>query len=422
MQNKPGAIALMGSGELAESMAKVHRQLMSRIAAPINAVFVDTPAGFEVNADEISAKAVEYFQRFSIALTIASFKSAARATSDEVDSAVRKIQRANYIFAGPGSPTYAVHNWKNSPVWETLTRRLDAGASLALASAAAIAISHYALPVYEIFKAGEDPRWNDGLNLLARYSLDLVVIPHWNNTEGGTYDTRFCYMGAERFKALERTLPDSTVVLGIDEYTACIIDLAQMECRVIGAGQVTLRSQEREEFFPSGVAFKLEQLRSGVLPAPSGVPPQSPSTATRPAQYAGAQTLQTEIERARSAFAVDPAAWNLTDAARALYELAKGIDDASAAGVKAQMLDQARGVLRELGLVLSDRAASGDADLGNAKPFVDLLVEIRTKLRAARQFTLADQVRDELIQLGIQLEDSPAGTRWKKLPEHKSGG
>lgn len=413
----------MGSGELAESMAKVHRQLMARIAAPIHAVFVDTPAGFEVNADEISAKAVEYFnQRFSIALTIASFKSAARAASDDVDSAVRRIQRANYIFAGPGSPTYAVRNWKSSSVWETLTRRLDEGASLVLASAAAIAISRYALPVYEIFKAGEEPHWNDGLNLLARYGLDLVVIPHWNNNEGGTYDTRFCYMGEERFKALEKTLPVSTVVLGIDEYTACIIDLAQMECNVVGAGQVTIRSQEREEFFPSGVAFKPERLRSGALPTPPGVQPQLPSTATRPAQYAGAQTLQVEIERARRALAVDPLAWNLTDAARALYQLAKGVDDASAAGVKAQRLEQARGVLRELGLALSDRVMGSDSGLANAKPFVDLLVEIRLKLRADKQFALADQVRDELARLGIQLEDSPTGTQWKKFPEQKTSG
>lgn len=422
MQKKPGALALMGSGELAESMAKVHRQLMARITVLIHAVFVDTPAGFEVNADEISAKAVEYFRRFSVALTIASFKSAARATSDDVDSAVRKIRRANYIFAGPGSPTYAVRNWENSPVWEMITRRLDEGVSLVLASAAAIAISRYALPVYEIFKAGEDPRWNDGLNLLARYDLDLAVIPHWNNTEGGEYDTRFCYMGVERFKALEKTLPDSTVVLGIDEYTACILDLAQMECRVVGAGQVTIRSQGREESFPSGAAFKLERLRLGSLPTPAGVQLQAPSPTRRPAQYAGAQTLQMETERARRAFAVDPPAWNLTDAARALFELAKGIDDASEAGVQEQMLDQARGVLRELGLVLSGRAGSGDSDLGNAKPYVDLLVEIRTKLRTAKQFALADQVRDELIKMGIQLEDSPTGTQWKKLPGQKSSG
>jgi cysteinyl-tRNA synthetase len=48
-----------------------------------------------------------------------------------------------------------------------------------------------------------------------------------------------------------------------------------------------------------------------------------------------------------------------------------------------------------------------------AAPFIDLLVQIRTELRAAKQFQLADRVRDGLKELHVVLEDSAEGTSWK---------
>ena len=197
---KLGTVTLMGSGELADSMARVHRSLLAKVASPVQAVFLDTPAGFELNADEISAKAVEYFkQRFDADLSVASFKSQKHATAVEIEAALRKMYRAGYIFAGPGSPSYAVHNWQGSPLWDMLVTRLMDGAQLVFASAAAVAIGGWSLPVYEIYKAGDDPHWLAGLNLLAPAGLALAVVPHWNNAEGETYDTRYCYMGESRF-------------------------------------------------------------------------------------------------------------------------------------------------------------------------------------------------------------------------------
>lgn len=121
MANPPGTVTLIGSGELGETMAKTHRQILAQIAAPVNAVFLDTPAGFQVNADEISAKAIEYFkQHFNIPLVVASFKSKHRATAHQVAETLNTLRRANFIFAGPGSPSYAVNNWRGSVVWDAL--------------------------------------------------------------------------------------------------------------------------------------------------------------------------------------------------------------------------------------------------------------------------------------------------------------
>lgn len=120
----PGTITLMGSGELAESMAKVHRAILARVEPDTRAVFVDTPAGFELNIDEISARAVEYFQkRFNIAISVASFRSKSRATALDVEGALNLLRHANFIFAGPGSPSYAIKNWRGSAVWDTIVAR-----------------------------------------------------------------------------------------------------------------------------------------------------------------------------------------------------------------------------------------------------------------------------------------------------------
>ena len=48
-----------------------------------------------------------------------------------------------------------------------------------------------------------------------------------------------------------------------------------------------------------------------------------------------------------------------------------------------------------------------------AAPFIELLIELRAELRKAKQFALADMLRQRLSELDITLEDGPQGTRWK---------
>jgi cysteinyl-tRNA synthetase len=65
-----------------------------------------------------------------------------------------------------------------------------------------------------------------------------------------------------------------------------------------------------------------------------------------------------------------------------------------------------------LGLQLAEPAAELAAEVA-ARPFIDLLVSVRSDLRQARQWALADKVRDSLKALGVTLEDTPEGPRWK---------
>ncbi len=385
-------------------MSRVHRAVLGRVAPPVRAVFVDTPAGFEPNVEDIGRKAVAYLrERVGISCSVCSYRRPSDSTRATLRHGLRQLARANYIFAGPGSPTYAVRLWRDSPVFDVMARRLAEGASLVFASAAAIAVGAFALPVYEIYKAGADPHWVEGLDLLGAFGLRLAVVPHWNNAEGAGYDTRYCFMGQERFRALREALAPDVTVLGIDEYTACTIDLARGECAVLGAGAVTVSSGSGESSFAAGETFALDLLRSAPLRRRARA-----REAEQPRHVAVERAVRSAVDRARDLAAgarpVDP-----LDAAEVVGELAAALADARAVHVEAAEADAAlRDVLRRW---LETIDASGTSDV---RPYVDLLVDVRARLRERGIYDLADVIRDGLAVLGVALEDAAAETVWRR--------
>ena len=242
----PRILAIMGSGETAPTMAKVHRALFERLdaagvtgssapgsrpagpvpAGPVPAVILDTPYGFQENADELSSRTVEFF-----ATSVGRPVAVASYRSRDVDAvtlatALARIREARYVMAGPGSPSYALRQWAGGPIPDALAAKLAGGGPggiLTMASAAALTVGTVTMPVYEVYKVGEEPRWLEGLDLLGPATgLRAAVVPHYDNAEGGTHDTRFCYMGERRLRILEAALPAGAFVLGVDSHTALI--------------------------------------------------------------------------------------------------------------------------------------------------------------------------------------------------------
>ena len=133
-----------------------------------------------------------------------------------------------------------------------------------------------------------------------------------------------------------------------------------------------------------------------------------------------AEAVREAAENARAAFiaAMDDD-FNTSSALAALFELVRAVNTARDAGVSGPFYEAAQRTLRELagilGLTLEgpvqERAGSDVA----AKPFIDLLVSVRGDLRAAKQWALADKVRDSLKELGVVMEDTPEGTQWRYL-------
>ncbi|MCA1726048.1 MAG: cysteine--tRNA ligase, partial [Thermomicrobia bacterium] len=50
-----------------------------------------------------------------------------------------------------------------------------------------------------------------------------------------------------------------------------------------------------------------------------------------------------------------------------------------------------------------------------AEPFIELLLQVRRDLRSAKQWQLADTIRDSMTTLGVALEDTAQGTSWRWL-------
>lgn len=262
-----GTLALFGSGETSRHGRKVQDALLGTCPPPVNVAIVETPAGFQPNCDAVHAKIATFFTHNlqNHKPNVIPVRARARGTAFDPDdeTIAGSLANADYVFAGPGSPTYAVRQLQGSRTLAAIEARWLGGAPLVLASAAAIAISPWALPVYEIFKVGDDPHWVPGLDLLAHFGLAPVVVPHWNNAEGGAeLDTSRCYMGVERFEWLRGLLPPETVYLGVDEHTACLLDLGAESCSVAGFGGVTLVRPDGERRFENGERFAAGLLRA----------------------------------------------------------------------------------------------------------------------------------------------------------------
>jgi cysteinyl-tRNA synthetase len=83
--------------------------------------------------------------------------------------------------------------------------------------------------------------------------------------------------------------------------------------------------------------------------------------------------------------------------------------------VEEVLISKARASLRQLLLAMSGRLASSPTEaVASIAPYVELLIELRSQLRAANNWPLADEVRDRLSALGIILEDGPSGTTWRE--------
>jgi cysteinyl-tRNA synthetase len=119
--------------------------------------------------------------------------------------------------------------------------------------------------------------------------------------------------------------------------------------------------------------------------------------------------VDTEAFRQRFIEAMDHD-FNSPQALAALFDLAREINRTIDQGADPRGAQQ---TLRELAGVLGFSFERAEVDLA-AKPFIDLLVSLRTELRKEKHWQMADRVRTSLKDLGVVLEDTPQGTVWKQ--------
>ncbi len=390
----PRILTILGSGETSPTMVTPHQRTFARLGSDVRAVLLDSPYGFQENADELTEKAQQFF-RESVGREVEAVTFRSTPPADSVAHAfeMARLRAADWVFAGPGSPSYALRTWAGSAVPEALHARLADGGAVTFASAAALTLGLVTIPVYEVYKVGEDPHWLEGLDVVGRATgLRAAVVPHWNNAEGGTHDTRFCWQGERRLKVLESLLPDDAFVLGVDEHTGLVIDLDSGACEVVGRGTVVVRVQGDEWVVPTGETISLEQIA--------------------------------EHGRGSGAATPEPVLVLVPDPALILPDAA--IDDALATGdvttPLALILDAlqdddmpAEGrqwVRSRIARVMTSIEEPVDVT-DTVRPLVDVLLELRAQARAEKRWAESDTIRDGLAAAGIEVRDTPDGVEWE---------
>ncbi len=124
----PRILTIMGSGETAPTMVSTHRKLTALLPKPVKAVLLDTPYGFQENAPELATRAVEYFRNsVNVDITVAGLvrlqDTHIAADPVQIERGLRALSEATYIFAGPGSPTYALRQWSGSNVASSIIKK-----------------------------------------------------------------------------------------------------------------------------------------------------------------------------------------------------------------------------------------------------------------------------------------------------------
>jgi cyanophycinase-like exopeptidase len=384
----PRVLMILGSGETSPAMVTPHQQLFARLGSTTHAMLLDSPYGFQENADELTERTIQYFRdRVGRKVEAVTFRS-----SPVVDPAghaidMARLRAARWIFAGPGSPSYALRTWAGSAVPDALHAVLREGGAVVFASAAALTLGLVTVPVYEIYKVGSVPQWLDGLDIFGRATgLRAAIVPHWNNAEGGTHDTRFCYLGERRLRMLEDLLPDDSFVLGIDEHTGFVIDLDTGAADVVGRGSATVRSNGREWSLTTGSSTTLAEIAERAEVEPS-FPAATETAGLAPGAVAA---LEQALEQ--------------RDVPTALALVAEFDRTASTT-------EQRRAATSYLARCIAALGGSGDVT-ATVTPYVELLLAQRARARDDKRWSDSDAIRDGLSALGIEVRDGSDGVTW----------
>jgi hypothetical protein len=268
-----GQIAFLGSGETSLAGGRIFEMLARALPQPLRIAILETPAGFELNSHQVAGRVADFqknrLQNYTPAVDVIPARKRGTPFSPDEAAILKPLLYANFIFMGPGSPTYAIRQLQGSLAWDLIRARHRLGATLAFASSATIAIGAWGLPVYEVYKVGQDIHRVPGLNLFGDFGLHLSFIPHWNNAEGGDdVDTSRCFMGMERFEVWCKSLPVENTTVGLDEHTGLIVDFETGQCEISGVSTVSLVRDCEPKIYPAGAKFALKELGELALPEP----------------------------------------------------------------------------------------------------------------------------------------------------------
>ena len=377
----------MGSGETSPTMVTPHQQILSSLGKldRLKLTILDTPFGFQENADDLTEKLIDFFTQ-SVGATPKAISLRNKSISGSaLGEAVNAIRESDWLFAGPGSPSYALKVWHELGVSPHFDEVLADG-TVVLASAAALTAGSHTIPVYEMYKVGEEPHWLPGLNLIERHTgMPAAIIPHYDNADGANHDTRFCYIGERRLRVMESLLPPEVFIIGVDEHTGIRFDLDERIAHVFGRGTMTIRHHGESWTVTSGETATFEEIIS----------------------HTGSTIV---LGEPAPLFKVDPhKVEELLDAGK--------VSDAVDALLNLDELDrdtETRAAVHSLVTRLGHIAASPKVDIMSViGPYVDALLQARQAARASGRWDDADAIRDQLMEMKVTIQDTKDGSSWE---------
>jgi cysteinyl-tRNA synthetase len=198
-----------------------------------------------------------------------------------------------------------------------------------------------------------------------------------------------------------------------------VFDVAAGVALVHGKGVLSVRRGGRTRTFDAGTVMSLAEL-DGMLRGADVQPTASRAADADASDDASAEpraeaatSLREEADRARRAFDAALARRDLPGAVSVVLGLEAAITAWRADTLQSDDVDEARRVLRAFVVRLGELATDGVSDpRERIGPYVDLLLDLRTSARDARDFATSDLVRDRLGDLGVEVRDTPGGSTW----------
>ena len=297
-------------------------------------------------------------------------------------------------------------------------------------SAAALTLGRATVPVYEIYKVGVDPYWLEGLDLLAEVGLNVAVIPHYDNAEGGNHDTRFCYLGERRLAMLEPELPGR------------LFRARHRRAHRRRHGSRRRHRRDRRQGRRHPAPRRRVRPHRGRPDRPDRHPPRRRTTARAslrlqrtgsdlgptPAEATAArekeQSARATTERrlaspspprssTRPQFDAALDARDADGAVAAILELESAIVEWSRDTLQSDDIDRARAALRSMIVRLGAAATEGVRDVREVLgPVVEAALAARVVARSEKAFAVSDAIRDQLADAGIEVRDTPDGAEW----------
>ena len=267
--NSIGPIALFGSGETSPAAQRIHHEVMSRVNAPVRVAIIETPAGFEPNSDMVAQKIAEYLahrlQNFSPQIELVPARIRGTDFSPDDPSMGDPIFRANYVFMGPGSPTYAVRQLRDSYHLAQHVGAAPPGRGHRFLQRLDHQRQQPRAPRLRDLQGRRGAALEGGARLLRALRPepdDYAALEQQRRRRRAGHEPLL--HGAARDERLLALLPELPVILGIEENTGVVIDPHAGECTVVGAGEAIVIRDGEERRIAAGGAFAVDCSATGV--------------------------------------------------------------------------------------------------------------------------------------------------------------